>query len=202
MIIKKLYEKIFYYEDIIENSKNFINDIEQSDFMCTKNTSIGNWEKWTASNDLKKVYGVGKSGMFDTGMMVTPEDFTLYKISSVIKNVSDFAISSYCNIHMIDKPWLPNFFNIKKYTEGADMGPHVDSSDPTNIKHPIISGVIYLNDDYLGGDIVFPNQNVTIKPKAGSLLLFPSSEPYVHHPHKIDGGVKYIVPLFWYKEPF
>ena len=82
------------------------------------------------------------------------------------------------------------------------MGPHVDSSDPTNIKHPIISGVIYLNDDYLGGDIVFPNQNVTIKPKAGSLLLFPSSEPYVHHPHKIDGGVKYIVPLFWYKEPF
>jgi predicted 2-oxoglutarate/Fe(II)-dependent dioxygenase YbiX len=105
-------------------------------------------------------------------------------------------------LHRINKPWLPNFFNIKKYNEGADMGPHVDSSDPTNIEHPVISGVMYLNDNYEGGEINFPNQGVSIKPKAGSVIIFPSTDPYLHHPQKIDYGTKYMVPLFWYKEPF
>ena len=202
MKIKKLYEKIFYYEDILEDPFKFIDQIEESNFLCNENTVISQWKPWTASDDGMTSYGLGKTGFFQINNLMYEEDFNLYKISSIINYTAEFAISSYCNLHRINKPWLPNFFNIKKYNEGADMGPHVDSNDPTNIKHPVISGVMYLNDDYVGGEINFPNQGVRIKPKAGSLIIFPSTEPYVHHPQKIDSGTKYMIPLFWYKEPF
>jgi len=202
MIIKKLYDKIFYYENILDNPEKFIVDIEASENLLKPNISISKWEEWNASTDSMTKYGIGKSGVFQTNCMTDENDFDAYKISSTIHSLSEFAISSYCNIHMISKPWLPNFFNIKKYSPGADMGPHIDSDDPTNIKHPVISGVMYLNDDYDGGEIDFPNQGVSIKPKAGSIIIFPSTYPYVHHPKKINSGNKYMVPLFWYKEPF
>jgi predicted 2-oxoglutarate/Fe(II)-dependent dioxygenase YbiX len=202
MIIKKLYDKIFYYEDILDSPEEFVISIEKSENLLRPDSTISRWGEWNASTDSMTTYGIGKSGVFESGQMVDENDFEAYKISSKIYSLSEFAISSYCNINMIAKPWLPNFFNIKKYSPGADMGPHIDSNDPTNIKHPVISGVMYLNDNYDGGEIDFPNQKLSIKPKAGSIIIFPSTDPYVHHPKKINSGNKYMVPLFWYKEPF
>jgi hypothetical protein len=45
----------------------------------------------------------------------------------------------------------------------------------------IASVIIALNGDYEGGEIVFPEQDVKIKLKAGQALFFP---PYWSHPHK------------------
>src|SRR6056300_312185 len=44
----------------------------------------------------------------------------------------------------------------------------------------ILSCIICLNDDYEGGELIFPSQNRTIKLKKGQILLFP---PYWTHPH-------------------
>lgn len=44
----------------------------------------------------------------------------------------------------------------------------------------VLSCVICLNDDYVGGELVFPCQNRKIKLKKGQVLLFP---PYWTHPH-------------------
>lgn len=53
--------------------------------------------------------------------------------------------------------------------------------------------VVSLNDDFEGGVYKFPNQNITIKPKKGSAILFP---PYYTHPHAVSaietGKFRYI----------
>jgi hypothetical protein len=53
--------------------------------------------------------------------------------------------------------------------------------------------VISLNDDFEGGIYTFPNQNITIKPKKGSAILFP---PYYTHLHGVSavetGKFRYI----------
>jgi hypothetical protein len=53
--------------------------------------------------------------------------------------------------------------------------------------------VINLNDDFDGGLYTFPNQNITIKPKKGTAILFP---PYYTHPHSVSavetGKFRYI----------
>jgi hypothetical protein len=53
--------------------------------------------------------------------------------------------------------------------------------------------VVTLNDDFDGGVYTFPNQNITIKPKKGTAILFP---PYYTHPHSVSavetGKFRYI----------
>ena len=45
------------------------------------------------------------------------------------------------------------------------------------------SAIFCLNDDYEGGVFHFPNQDVHVRLKKGSVILFP---PYWTHPHEVD----------------
>lgn len=202
MVFEELYDGIMYYKNIIEDPAYFVSKIESLDKYCGQFKNISKWEKWYASTDDTKQYGFSKNGIFSIFAVEYEPDFYISKIVSEVQNVINFSIKNYCNKYKIKEPWLPNYFSIKKYIPGADMGPHVDSNDPTDVQHPVLSGVIYLNDDYDGGEISFPNQNILLKPEAGSIIIFPSYEPYVHHPQKIIDGNKYMIPLFWYKEAF
>lgn len=56
-----------------------------------------------------------------------------------------------------------------------------------------ISAIIYLNDDYEGGYIHFPDHNIAIKPKAGTLMIFPSNYAYRHIAHEVTSGTKYAI---------
>jgi hypothetical protein len=67
-----------------------------------------------------------------------------------------------------------------------------------------ITGVLYPNDDYEGGEISFriaqpdgTRKEFSIKPKAGDLVMFPSGPPYYHGVKRIYGSPKYIVRLYW-----
>jgi predicted 2-oxoglutarate/Fe(II)-dependent dioxygenase YbiX len=77
------------------------------------------------------------------------------------------------------------------------MGSHIDSYGDD--RSPILSVVLYLNDNYEGGELYFKNQHVIIKPTAGSIVIFPSVEPYYHESREIQRGTKYMSPGFWYK---
>ena len=61
---------------------------------------------------------------------------------------------------------------------------HVDgvssTSSDLDTKKRVLSAIIALNEDYEGGEIVFPVQNRKIKLKMGQVILFP---PYWTHPH-------------------
>jgi hypothetical protein len=202
MIIEELYDGIVYYKNTIENPNSFIKEIEDLDQYCSPYKNLSKWEDWYASTDQTNQYGYSKNGIFSFMSANDEIDFKILKIVSSVNHIIKFSITNYCTKYGLQQPWLPDYFSIKKYMPGADMGPHVDSSDPTDVYHPVLSGVIYLNDDYEGGEIEFPNQNINIKPESGSLIIFPSVDPYVHHPKKIISGNKYMIPLFWYKEAF
>jgi Rps23 Pro-64 3,4-dihydroxylase Tpa1-like proline 4-hydroxylase len=74
------------------------------------------------------------------------------------------------------------------------MGPHTDSyKDQDN---SLITVILYLNDNYEGGDLFFPEQNLIIKPQSGSIIVFPSTFPFVHESKKIINGHKYIASMF------
>lgn len=51
-----------------------------------------------------------------------------------------------------------------------------------------ITSLLYLNDDYEGGEIEFPNQNLTLKPKPGTLVVFPSNRNFPHRVNPILSG--------------
>ena len=54
-----------------------------------------------------------------------------------------------------------------------------------------ISTVIFLNDDFEGGDFVFPEFRVRVKPEPGMLICFPSTHQYLHGVEPVTKGVRY-----------
>jgi len=85
-------------------------------------------------------------------------------------------------------------FNFVKYEgEGKHFRIHADHGPAYNCT---VSAVIYINDDYDGGEIQFPRLNNHIhKPKVGDIAVFPSNYIYEHASLPIKNGTKYSVVI-------
>lgn len=89
------------------------------------------------------------------------------------------------------------------YKSGNFLPKHIDNVPGQNLTTPggnpsrDISSTLYYNDNYSGGEIVFMDQNLKIKPKAGSLILFPSNEDYPHEVLPVLFGNRYCSTNFW-----
>ena len=83
-----------------------------------------------------------------------------------------------------------------KYATGTEYKSHYDSGTQMG---RIISALVYLNDDYEGGELEFPSFGIKIKPKAGMLILFPSNFAYRHIAHPVKSGTKYAL-VTWIRD--
>ena len=54
-----------------------------------------------------------------------------------------------------------------------------------------LSTILFLNDDFEGGEFVFPDLRVRIKPEPGLLVAFPSSQFYLHKVEPVISGTRY-----------
>jgi hypothetical protein len=63
-----------------------------------------------------------------------------------------------------------------------------------------ISAILYLNDVEEGGDTYFDQFDMSVQPKAGRLVLFPSTFPYSHEARTPVSGNKYIL-VTWFGQP-
>ena len=52
-------------------------------------------------------------------------------------------------------------------------------------------GLFYLNEDYGGGEIEFYDLGLTIKPKKGMMIAFPSYKEFAHKVHPVTWGHRY-----------
>jgi hypothetical protein len=59
-----------------------------------------------------------------------------------------------------------------------------------------MAGWVYLNDDYEGGEVSYIHQNMSVKPKAGDLFLFPGNPHYWYNVEAASGS-RYIMPLWF-----
>ena len=84
--------------------------------------------------------------------------------------------------------------SIQRQYEGVDLSYHVDSlSNPA----VVFANVIYVNDDFTGGELHFPTIDVTYRPKRGALIVFPSADEYLHGVLPVGAGpTRYALPAF------
>jgi len=87
-------------------------------------------------------------------------------------------------------------YNLLKYSSGQEYKAHYDSGTGMG---RAISALVYLNNDYTGGEIEFPNHNVKIKPLPGMMILFPSNFAYLHQAHPVIEGTKYAL-VTWIRD--
>ena len=58
------------------------------------------------------------------------------------------------------------------------------------------AALYYINDDYDGGGLSFFNQGLSLKPKAGDLILYPGNPHYWYHVGPANGS-RYIMPIWF-----
>lgn len=81
---------------------------------------------------------------------------------------------------------------IQRYKTGWDMAEHEDDTYDKQVKFGLI---IYLNDNYEGGEIYYPSIDLKIKPKKHSLVIHPAN--LSHRVEKVRNiGVRYILSTF------
>ena len=94
---------------------------------------------------------------------------------------------------------------------GWELSMHYDTNDgivPTYAGYPSrdITSLLYFSNygiDFTGGDLYILNQDLSIFPKAGTLVVFPASEKYVHRVSKVESGERLSMSSFWHvKERF
>lgn len=91
--------------------------------------------------------------------------------------------------------WLPGQFQKPHADKELHDGP--DAGLANDFPYYDIASLFYLNDDYEGGEIYWPLQGVTIKPKRGAAYFFPGDMNYIHGVTEIKGNIRYTVPFFW-----
>ena len=95
--------------------------------------------------------------------------------------------------------WIPgdsmSIHSDNSWTEGNGLETQKGVDHPT--KYRTYSAIFYINDDYEGGEIYFPNWDIEIKPKTGSLVIFPSNEEYIHGVKEVKNLNRYSTAV-WY----
>jgi hypothetical protein len=120
-----------------------------------------------------------------------PFDQDMFDIHKEVEDCLDNCLRDYESLWHFQMAYK-EAFNFVKYLPGkyfklhGDHGPYYTCT---------VSAVVYLNDDYTGGEIEFPRQGIKIKPEAGDIIVFPSNFVYEHASCEIFEGTKYSVVI-------
>ena len=85
-------------------------------------------------------------------------------------------------------------FRLNKYSYGGFMSRHVDNihhSHGQEYGYPQVSSLLFLNDDYKGGQLKI--SNITYNTKKGSAIIFPSNFMFPHEVNLITEGTRYSI---------
>lgn len=95
---------------------------------------------------------------------------------------------------------LSGFATIQRMQEGVELKCHTDQDTDPSIRYATI---LYLNDEYFDGELFFKNIDLTLKPKSGSLIIFPGTEKYHHGVKPVGKGpTRYVLVGFIKEQDF
>jgi hypothetical protein len=172
--------------------ENFITDDEQNILLkYAKEAEESQWAKVKYKNEelLKKSpdkYKKYLKYVEDWDKTTLYIDSNNHNIVENIKNRSQKIIGS-------DLLITDDIYRIKRLTNQRSISPHFDDS----LNFSLVLGiVIYLNNDFDGGEIYYPNQNISYKPISKSMIIHPATEEYTHGVNEVVGNTRYSLAFF------
>ncbi len=99
----------------------------------------------------------------------------------------------------------PDCISLVRWLPGDYQEPHADGEEAGGHVHPFswrkYAALIYLNGDFEGGNLYFPNKKIRVKPLPKSLVIFPGTMEYMHEVEEITSGTRYTLASFWTDDP-
>ena len=181
--------------------ENFLSKEQLDTFWdIINNTSQEDWEIEYYAN--LKTFCITKFGRDDVDNLVAEGKFEItqnWKDKNF--NILDHDIyrPMYDNLNSIlfnsdTTLQLSGLATIQRMQPGVELKSHTDQQTDPSIRYATI---IYINDDYTDGELFFPNLDIELKPKAGTLLFFPGNKKYEHGVRKVgEGPIRYVLVGF------
>lgn len=183
-------EEVTTLNDFIRTNQNW--DITESHFnadgVCIYDASY--WEDRVAGGSTLRKYAPHIFDMVEKMMDRLTEKVNEY-----------FHVDAFATSPTIVR-WNPGNFQHphadKELHKYEKWGGHPDrEGQPNDFPFYDIAGLFYLNDDYEGGELYFPEQDIQFKPKKGAAYFFPGDRNYIHGITEITSGVRYTCPFFF-----
>ena len=117
-----------------------------------------------------------------------------HKFYDVLKNFVLKGLENYSKQHPKFLVTHHTNFRLNKYSKGGYMSKHCDNihhSHGQQYGYPHVSVLLFLNDDYEGGEFVVADE--TYVTKKGSSLIFPSNFMFPHEVKPITNGTRWSV---------
>lgn len=126
----------------------------------------------------------------------TPEELWFDEEARIEQNISDFwfgkslyfkhpsvfdSIRNSLENLMESYSYFPHSTHLQRYKKGDFIKHHADQWIPDLPYYIGYGFCLYYNDDYLGGELDYPEINIKVKPKANSL--------YIHGGHIVHGSL-------------
>lgn len=90
----------------------------------------------------------------------------------------------------------PGLGPINRTREGEFLPAH-DDLGPPELEAPMLYGVVlYLNDDYLGGELYYEYLDIEIKPTSGMLVIHSADKRHTHGVRTVTSGTRYGITMF------
>lgn len=82
------------------------------------------------------------------------------------------------------------------HTDSPEHDNPIDSPDPFHTCHIVDYGTLMYFGEWTGGDLFYPELDITISPRPGDLVIHKSRHPYEHGVRKIESGIRAAQSLF------
>lgn len=194
-----------YFGDSPDNIVEIENFLTPSE-LSYLNSFMKNNKSWDYTEDLYN----------DEGVQIYDASYWKDRVATwnTLENANPEVVTIISNIVARFKPIVEEFFNVEafptkpalvRWTPGTYQIPHADkelhigedAGKPNAFPWYDIAGLFYINDEYEGGELYFPNQGIQFKPKKGAAYFFPGDMNYIHGITEITAGERYTVPFFW-----
>ncbi len=190
----EIYDKILLIEDFISQEEvqellNVIASIKEEDWKIEYTSNLKRFclEKF-GRDDVENLVNEGK---FEITRNWEDKNYNIkdHKIQKVILERIDPLIRK-ANPNYE----LSGMAVLQRMQEGVELKSHTDQHTDPAIQYATI---LYINDDYVDGEIFFKNINLKLKPKPGSMLVFPGTEEYEHGVVTVGPGpIRYVLTGF------
>lgn len=126
---------------------------------------------------------------------VNIDEFSTHPLFSYTNLLVSYYFDAYCDRYNFNYEYIEPV-QLLKYR----INEHYDAHFDTGPKYPrVVSGLLYLDEVSSGGETYFENFKVSVKPKAGRLVIFPSNYAYSHAALPVKKGEKNVL-VYWARE--
>lgn len=182
---KKLAGCVEVYDDVLLHPEYFISISEE----------IDRWRDAVIYDHDGDPHTINKDYRSNMILDINADAYSTHPAFTYMNDMVRSYIDNYSERYEVGYEYLEPT-QLLKYSPGEFYKRHFD----TGPAFPrVISALLYLNDVDDGGETYFTNFDVSVRPRAGRLVIFPSNYAYAHEARPPKDGYKYVF-VFWTRE--